>query len=375
MKNDRLRGMYASTWFAIGVLLTACAPVPTPVESGDARTPAETRSSTPSLDAGLTNLPATFAGDLPCEDCDALRYHLDVFDDGTYFLRTTYVGRSLSDIHEIGRWKLAPDGRTLELRGGREPYERFEIRDATTLHKLDLAGKPIQSQHNYDLKRQAAFEPIEPTLRLRGAYSYMADAGLFTECVTGKRLPVAQEADNAALESAYTQARPSAGMTLLATVDGRIAMRRPMEGPGPRPTPIVERFQGLSENYSCNESLPNASLKNTYWKLLRIRNQPVTDNQREPHLILHPDNKRVSGSGGCNQLMGSYSADGDQLTFSRPASTRMACLQGMEQEDVFLAALQNVARWRISGEQLELLDASGNAVAQFQARSTKTLVK
>ena len=152
-------------------------------------------------------------------------------------------------------------------------------------------------------------------------------------------------------------------------------MRRPMEGPGPRPTLIVERFQGLSENHSCNESLPNASLKNTYWKLLRIRNQPVTDNQREPHLILHLDNKRVSGSGGCNQLMGSYSADGDQLTFSRPASTRMACLQGMEQEDVFLAALQSVARWRISGEQLELLDASGNAVAQFQVRSTRTLVK
>lgn len=360
----------SSAWVAIGLVLIACARAPAPLESGDSRAP---KPGTASSDAGPANLPATFAGDLPCADCEALRYHLDVFDDGAYFLRTTYVGRSPSGIDDVGRWKLAPDGRTLELRGGREPAERFEIRDATTLRKLDLAGKPIQSQHNYDLKRRAAFEPIEPTLRLRGVYSYMADAGLFTECLTGKRLPVAQEADNAALESAYTKAHPAAGAALLATVDGRIAMRRPMEGPGPQPTLIVDRFQGLSAGSGCEASMSSASLENTYWKLVWIRDQPVTvaDKRREPHLILHPDNKRVSGSGGCNRLMGSYSANADRLTFGRPASTRMACVHGMEQEDAFLTTLPSVARWRISAEQLELLDGSGNVVARFQASSPR----
>ncbi len=370
MENETRLTYTRLAWAAIGLVTVACAPAPTPVGPSDSPATAANKPSTPSLQTALPNLPATFAGDLPCADCEALRYHLDVFDDGAYFLRTTYVGRSASGVDDIGKWQLAPDGRTLELRGRRERTEQFEIRDATTLRKLDLAGQPIQSQHNYDLKRQAAFAPIEPTLRLRGAYSYMADAGVFTECLTGKRMPVAQEADNAALESAYAKARPSPGTPLLATLQGRIAMRMPMEGPGPKSTLIVERFLSLSEDVNCEAPMSSASLENTYWRLMRLRDQPVTvaEKQREPHLILHPDKMRVSGSGGCNQLMSSYSIDGDRLTFSRPASTRMACPQGMEQEDAFLAALPSVVRWRISAEQLELLDENGNTVASFEPR-------
>ncbi len=77
---------------------------------------------------------------------------------------------------------------------------------------------------------------------MRGMYTYMADAGLFTDCASGQRLPVAQEGDNAALEVAYSKARAGAGVPMLVTVEGRIEMRMPMEGPGPRPMLVVERF-------------------------------------------------------------------------------------------------------------------------------------
>ena len=154
----------------------------------------------------------------------------------------TYVGKSPEAFDDIGKWNLAHDGRTLQLQGGREAPVQFQIADHATLRKLDPAGKPIASQFNYDLKRQSVFAPIEPALRMRGAYAYMADAGAFTECLTGKRMPVAQERDNAALEAAYSKSRATPGGALLATVDGRIAMRMPMEGSGPRPTLIVERF-------------------------------------------------------------------------------------------------------------------------------------
>ena len=40
---------------------------------------------TPTAAAALTGLPATFARDLPCADCEALRYHLDLFADGVIF--------------------------------------------------------------------------------------------------------------------------------------------------------------------------------------------------------------------------------------------------------------------------------------------------
>lgn len=110
-----------------------------------------------------------------------------------------------------------------------------------------------------------------------------------------------------------------------------------------------------------------ASLQNTYWKLLRLGSAAVTvtDNHPEPHFILHPDDHRVSGSGGCNRIVGSYELEGDRLKFSRMAGTMRACPSGMELERAFHEALGRVAAWKITGEQLELLDSSGQPVADF----------
>ena len=45
----------------------------------------------------------------------------------------------------------------------------------------------------------------------------------------------------------------------------------------------------------------------------------------------------------------------------------MACVEGIETESAFLAALKRVNGWRIDGRGLELLDGAGNAVARFEA--------
>jgi copper homeostasis protein (lipoprotein) len=314
--------------------------------------------------------PATFAGDLPCADCKALHYHLNLLADGLYFLRATYVGKAPKGFDEIGRWSVTADGRTLELRGGREPPVRFEILEAATLRRLDQAGRRIESKFDYDLTRQAAFEPIEPSLHMRGMFSYFADSGFFAECITGKRLPVAHEGDNAALEAAYLKLRPAPGAAMLATLDGRIAQRMPMEGPGPRPTLIVDRFDSVSAEQDCYTPLSTATLVNTYWKLMRLGGAAATvgEGQREPYFILQIDGQRVAGSGGCNRLMGSYAVEGDRLTFGPLGGTRMACPEGMEQEHAFHAALGKTATWRITGERLELFDAVGKSLAQFESR-------
>jgi heat shock protein HslJ len=115
-----------------------------------------------------------------------------------------------------------------------------------------------------------------------------------------------------------------------------------------------------------------ASLENTHWQLVRLGNMPVmTDSQRQqPYLTFDAKSLRMTGSGGCNRLTGSYKRNGDQLTFGQIASTRMACVQGMETENAFLQALQHVTTWKIAGNQLELLDAAGNLVARFEAHPT-----
>ena len=58
---------------------------------------------------------------------------------------------------------------------------------------------------------------------------------------------------------------------------------------------------------------------------------------------------------------------GDSPTLSRMMGTMMACTEGMEVERAFLAALERVRRWRLSGSQLELLDGAGTALARFES--------
>jgi heat shock protein HslJ len=95
---------------------------------------------------------------------------------------------------------------------------------------------------------------------------------------------------------------------------------------------------------------------------------PVTERQREPHLILQPAQKRVVGFSGCNRMGGNYTLEGDRVGFANMMSTRMACMQGDDVERVFLNVLPAVARWRVSGERMELLDVNGAALAQFESR-------
>lgn len=112
------------------------------------------------------------------------------------------------------------------------------------------------------------------------------------------------------------------------------------------------------------------SLENTYWKLIRLGDKPVrvAAEQREPHMILEQQSHRIAGSGGCNRLIGGYKLEGERLSFTHLATTRMACPQGMETEDAFLVALEKVKTWRILDRHLELYDATGNLLAQFEAR-------
>jgi heat shock protein HslJ len=102
---------------------------------------------------------------------------------------------------------------------------------------------------------------------------------------------------------------------------------------------------------------------------VRLHGTPVqvAENQREPHLILANFEPRISGSGGCNRVAGSFEIDGDKLRLGRMAATMMACPSGMEQERRFLQSLEKVERYRISGSHLEMLDAQGAVIARFEA--------
>ncbi|MDM0115364.1 META domain-containing protein [Variovorax sp. J22R133] len=106
------------------------------------------------------------------------------------------------------------------------------------------------------------------------------------------------------------------------------------------------------------------------WRLASIDEQPVIpsqDPQQSAQISFDGANKRVTGSGGCNRITGSYLRTGAQLKIGPLASTRMACIDaGRGQlEARFLAALQATTSYSISGNELILLDARGQTLAKL----------
>jgi putative lipoprotein len=156
------------------------------------------------------------------------------------------------------------------------------------------------------------------------------------------------------------RARVLADGKLLFITDRSYAVLR--AGQGGDVALVLRRVGGSSQT-------SDEPLENTYWKLIHLGDAAVSfgEQQREPHIIFHPASRRVSGAGGCNRLTGSYELAGDRLSFGRVAGTLMACAGGMGTEKRFLAALAQTTRARITRQHLELLDAAGNVVADFEA--------
>lgn len=133
--------------------------------------------------------------------------------------------------------------------------------------------------------------------------------------------------------------------------------------------PLELRMVRVASSPPADAPKSAATLRNTYWKLVALNGIPATvpAGGREVHLVLAAAEPRVTGSGGCNRVAGTFELDGTQLRFVGMAGTRMACPDGMEQEAAFLRMLATVARFRLAGDALTLADDKGKAVAKFRA--------
>jgi heat shock protein HslJ len=110
-------------------------------------------------------------------------------------------------------------------------------------------------------------------------------------------------------------------------------------------------------------------LENTHWKLTWMPETKIEAGpQQAAFIMLDSASHRMSGSGGCNRLMGGYELQGDHLRLAGVARTMMAC-RGMQSEDALVDALDKVREWKVTGTTLSLLDANGHAVARFVAAS------
>lgn len=103
-----------------------------------------------------------------------------------------------------------------------------------------------------------------------------------------------------------------------------------------------------------------ASVEGQTWRLASMPGQDLGKLGAGQYLTARFEAGRISGFSGCNQFMGSYTVDRNQLTFGQLAGTMMACSgHAMAIESAFNGALAGTLQYAIAGDHLVLLPASG----------------
>ena len=137
---------------------------------------------------------------------------------------------------------------------------------------------------------------------------------------------------------------------------------------------------GAALAFTGCETVPNASttietanliqLQNKTWVATHIGNSEIKtapSAHNIPSLQFDAATKRVTGTDGCNRIMGSYEAGRDTLILSQMAGTKMACLDNNNVSQKFNQALDQVANYQVFGKTLKLLDRHGNVLIQFKS--------
>jgi heat shock protein HslJ/ketosteroid isomerase-like protein len=203
-----------------------------------------------------------------------------------------------------------------------------------------------------------------------GLLRYLADAATFTDCATGRTVPVVVgEGDWLAAERSYAAAREAArldgGVPIKVRMQGVFADRVLMEGAS-REVVVVQRFDGLVG--VPGEGCGAPAFVGPAWRLREFAPGDAVVLPSDSPVQLTFDATRVAGFTGCNQTSAGYTVDGTALRLAPAISTRRACLdaQAAAVETRLHAAMAGVRRWQITGNLLDWFDGEGKRMARFE---------
>jgi heat shock protein HslJ len=115
----------------------------------------------------------------------------------------------------------------------------------------------------------------------------------------------------------------------------------------------------------------STTLEGTSWNVLNYNN----GNQAVVSVLAGTEltvvfGEEISGSAGCNNFFGSFTAEDGAIEIGPLAATRKLCPQEdvMDQEAQFLTALESAATYRITGDRLELRTADDAMAANLIAQ-------
>jgi hypothetical protein len=217
---------------SITLLLTSIATFLTVAACGDADSGRETVAS-----VDVATLPGVYAGVFPCQNCPAADARLWLRADGTYFMRQDYraaEGDDVEHMYSLGRWAWDAGGAELILRG-RGPERRFAY-DSGALH---MRGPRLP----HVLERDGATAPFTDRLMLEGQYESGIGAGTLSECATGLRLAVRDDASGRNLRRRHRAISP-ANRAVWVSVEAHLIY-------GPGEALAIDRVLAIRPDHDC----------------------------------------------------------------------------------------------------------------------------
>ena len=111
------------------------------------------------------------------------------------------------------------------------------------------------------------------------------------------------------------------------------------------------------------------TITNKHWKLVELNGKKIpanTDFKKEPHFILNENEAKITGNGGCNNFMGSFTINTDNsIQISKLMSTKMACLS-IDYEIDYLLFLEKTTHFNLMGDTLILSNKNLKIEAKFE---------
>lgn len=133
---------------------------------------------------------------------------------------------------------------------------------------------------------------------------------------------------------------------------------------------LLTTLTACSPRYATGPEAHTSKLFGTWWRVEAIGGRKaefLRGQRRDMHIILYSSRKMV-GSGGCNQISGSFIHSPGSIRFGAIASSKMSCQPTvMARERAFIAALRKADSYIVRGRRLTMYDRSGHGILRFIA--------
>ncbi|MEC6814164.1 META domain-containing protein [Photobacterium toruni] len=135
--------------------------------------------------------------------------------------------------------------------------------------------------------------------------------------------------------------------------------------------PVDVKLDRVAPSQNTTPQANQPTLAGPQWQLVTLSGQAVKPGAGGDSAFIQFDTttNSVSGFSGCNNFHGALEAQtATTLTLGQAASTRKMCMEGMELEQAFLAALPEFSSYSINNNTLSIKNNNANVIATFKIK-------